>query len=196
MRCLGVEIVLLDIVPGILALTGYTGIGRPALIALRRDLACGLDRGLALWRRVMLGIYRHVVRRIFRGRRIVRICLAHVFSPADRNGSKQCMCRRAGVIFRLEAVHAWRAFAMGYTTQGIRNIALVGSAGAGKTLLLEALLLQAGAIRNKGNLQRGGTVSDFDPQEKRLQHSLDPAICRFDYNSTHINVIDTPGYPD
>ena len=85
---------------------------------------------------------------------------------------------------------------MGYTTQGIRNVALVGSAGAGKTLLSEALLLQAGAIRSKGSLQRGGTVSDFDPQEKRLQHSLDPAICGFDFNSTHINLIDTPGYPD
>ena len=85
---------------------------------------------------------------------------------------------------------------MGYTTQGIRNVALVGSAGAGKTLLAEALLLQAGAIRGKGSLQRGGTVSDFDPQEKRLQHSLDPAICGFDFNSTHINLIDTPGYPD
>ena len=85
---------------------------------------------------------------------------------------------------------------MGYTTQGIRNIALVGSAAGGKTLLLESLLLQAGAIRNKGSLQRGGTVSDFDAQEKRLQHSLDPAICCFDINSTHVNLIDTPGYPD
>ena len=85
---------------------------------------------------------------------------------------------------------------MRYTTQDIRNVALVGTAGSGKTLLLEALLLQAGAIRSKGNLQRGGTVSDFDPQEKRLQHSLDPSICSFDCDSTHINVIDTPGYPD
>jgi elongation factor G len=85
---------------------------------------------------------------------------------------------------------------MGYSTQGIRNIALVGSAAGGKTLLLESLLLQAGAIRNKGSLQRGGTVSDFDAQEKRLQHSLDPAICCFDINSTHVNLIDTPGYPD
>ena len=76
---------------------------------------------------------------------------------------------------------------MGYTTQGIRNIALVGSAGGGKTLLLESLLLQAGAIRNKGSLQRGGSVP---------QHSLDPAICCFDINSTHLNLIDTPGYPD
>ena len=84
---------------------------------------------------------------------------------------------------------------MGYSTQGIRNIALVGSAASGKTLLLESLLLQAGAIRNKGSLQRGGTVSDFDPQEKKLQHSLDPAICGFDCNSTHVNIIDTPGFP-
>ncbi|MDB6041654.1 MAG: translation elongation factor 2 [Gammaproteobacteria bacterium] len=85
---------------------------------------------------------------------------------------------------------------MGYTTQGIRNVALAGAAGAGKTLLLEALLLNAGAIRSKGSLQRGTTVSDFDPQEKRLQHSLDPALCGFDYDATHINLIDTPGYPD
>ena len=85
---------------------------------------------------------------------------------------------------------------MGYTTQGIRNVALVGTAGGGKTLLLEALLVQAGAIRTKGSLQRGTTVSDFDPQEKRLQHSLDPAICGFDYDATRINLIDTPGYPD
>ncbi len=69
---------------------------------------------------------------------------------------------------------------MGYTTSGIRNIALVGQAGAGKTSLLETLLLQAGAIRASGSLQRGTTVSDFDPQEKRLQHSLDTAICGFD----------------
>jgi elongation factor G len=93
-------------------------------------------------------------------------------------------------------VHAWERFAMGYTTQGIRNIALAGSAGAGKTLLLEALLLHAGAIRAKGSLQRGSTVSDFDPQEKRLQHSLDCAICGCDIDATHLNLIDTPGYPD
>ncbi|HTD11316.1 MAG TPA: elongation factor G [Steroidobacteraceae bacterium] len=85
---------------------------------------------------------------------------------------------------------------MGYTTSGIRNIALVGQAGAGKTSLAETLLMQAGAIRSRGSLARGTTVSDFDPQEKRLQHSLDTAICSFDVNSTHINLIDSPGYPD
>jgi elongation factor G len=85
---------------------------------------------------------------------------------------------------------------MGYTTSGIRNIALVGQAGAGKTSLLETLLLQAGAIRARGSLQRGSTVSDFDPQEKRLQHSLDTAICSLDRDGIHLNLIDTPGYPD
>ncbi|MGQ0836014.1 MAG: elongation factor G [Gammaproteobacteria bacterium] len=85
---------------------------------------------------------------------------------------------------------------MGYSTQGIRNLALVGSAGAGKTLLTEALLLQAGATRVKGSLPRGTTVSDFDAQEKRLQHSLDAAICSFDTGGTHVNLLDTPGYPD
>src|ERR1700683_3605058 len=85
---------------------------------------------------------------------------------------------------------------MGYTTSGIRNIALVGQAGAGKTSLLETLLLTAGATRTRGSLARGSTVSDFDPQEKRLQHSLDTAICSFDCEGVHINLIDTPGYAD
>jgi elongation factor G len=85
---------------------------------------------------------------------------------------------------------------MGYQTQGIRNIALGGPAGAGKTLLLESLLHHAGAIRSKGSLQRGTTVSDFDAQERRLQHSLDPVVCSVDHGSIHINLIDTPGYPD
>ncbi|HEY3784636.1 MAG TPA: elongation factor G [Steroidobacteraceae bacterium] len=85
---------------------------------------------------------------------------------------------------------------MGYTTQDIRNVALVGHAAGGKTLLLEALLLEAGITRTKGSLQRGTTVSDFDEQERRLQHSLEAAICGFDHRSTHVNILDTPGYPD
>jgi elongation factor G len=85
---------------------------------------------------------------------------------------------------------------MGYSTEDIRNVALVGQAGAGKTLLLEALLLQAGVVRSKGSVQRGSTVSDFDPQEKRLQHSIDTALCSFDSNAHHFTIIDTPGYTD
>jgi elongation factor G len=85
---------------------------------------------------------------------------------------------------------------MPYTTRDIRNIALVGQAGAGKTLLAEALLAQSGAIRAKGSLARGTTVCDFDPQEKALLHSLDAAICGFEMHGKRVNVIDTPGYPD
>src|SRR3982074_3962118 len=85
---------------------------------------------------------------------------------------------------------------MAYRAKGIRNVGLVGQAGTGKTLLLESLLLEAGAIRNRGSLLRGTTVSDCDEQERRLQHSLDTAICGFDHGSTHVNIIDTPGYPD
>jgi elongation factor G len=85
---------------------------------------------------------------------------------------------------------------MGLSTRGIRNIALAGQAGAGKTVLAEALLLQAGAIRAKGSLVRGTTVSDFDPQERRLQHSLDTTILSVDHGDARLNLIDTPGYPD
>lgn len=85
---------------------------------------------------------------------------------------------------------------MPYTTADIRNLALVGQAGAGKTLLAEALLAQSGAIRAKGSLARGTTVCDYDPQEKALLHSLDAAICGFEAQGVRVNMIDTPGYPD
>ncbi len=85
---------------------------------------------------------------------------------------------------------------MANTTADIRNIALVGHASAGKTLLAEALLLEAGAIRAKGNLARGTTVCDYDPQEKRLLHSLDSSICTFESGGQRIHMIDTPGFPD
>jgi elongation factor G len=85
---------------------------------------------------------------------------------------------------------------MPYSTSDIRNIALVGQAGAGKTLLAEALLAQSGAIKAKGSLARGTTVCDFDPQERALLHSLDAAICGFESQGRRVNMIDTPGYPD
>ena len=73
---------------------------------------------------------------------------------------------------------------MPYTTRDIRNLALVGQAGAGKTLMAEALLAQSGAIRTKGSLARGTTVCDFDPQEKAQLHSLDAAICGHEWSGT------------
>ena len=83
-----------------------------------------------------------------------------------------------------------------YSTENIRNIAITGHSGSGKTTLVEALLQGAGAINQKGSVARGTTVCDFDPQEKTHQHSLDSAIASLDYLGSHVNLIDTPGYPD
>ncbi len=83
-----------------------------------------------------------------------------------------------------------------YSTADIHNLALVGQGGAGKTLLIEALLHRAGAINTPGTIERGSTVCDFDPEEKEHQHSLASAVASFDYQGRLINLIDTPGYPD
>jgi len=81
-------------------------------------------------------------------------------------------------------------------TGDIRNLALVGHAGTGKTLLAEALLFGAGAIRAKGSLARGTTVPDHDPQARRLLHSVDATLCWLETGGARVTLIDTPGYPD
>ncbi len=83
-----------------------------------------------------------------------------------------------------------------YTTEDIRNIALVGQGGAGKTTLVEALLHKAGVIGAMGAVDKGTTVCDFDSLEKLHQHSLETTVVSMDYHGGHINLIDTPGYPD
>jgi len=85
---------------------------------------------------------------------------------------------------------------MSHRTEQIRNIALVGHAGAGKTTLCEALLQAGGTIQTAGSIERGTTVSDFDPMEKARGHSINSTITSIDHQGTHINLIDTPGYPD
>ena len=81
-------------------------------------------------------------------------------------------------------------------TSAIRTIALVGQTTAGKTSLLEALLCKAGAIGAPGSLERGTTVSDFDPMERRAQHSLNSAVVHLTHHDTRVHLIDTPGYAD
>jgi elongation factor G len=78
----------------------------------------------------------------------------------------------------------------------IRTLALVGPAAAGKTCLAEALLLKSGAIGAAGTLERGSTVSDFDPLERKMQHSLNSTVMHTAHAGTRIHFIDTPGGPD
>jgi elongation factor G len=83
-----------------------------------------------------------------------------------------------------------------YATENIRTVALVGHGAAGKTTLAEALLAQAKVIPAPGSVERGTTISDFDPLEKSLQHSLRASVLHLDTDSTRVHLIDTPGFPD
>jgi elongation factor G len=78
----------------------------------------------------------------------------------------------------------------------LRTLAMVGPATAGKTSLVEALLWKAGVIGATGSVERGSTVSDHDPLEKRAQRSLNSSLVHFRHRGVHAQVIDTPGAPD
>ncbi|NMG15161.1 elongation factor G [Aromatoleum bremense] len=78
----------------------------------------------------------------------------------------------------------------------IRNVALLGHSGGGKTTLLEALLVASGTIGAAGSIERGDTVSDFDAQEKAMGHSLATSIAHFEWAGHWVNMLDTPGLPD
>ncbi|MDQ5909638.1 MAG: elongation factor, partial [Pseudomonadota bacterium] len=67
---------------------------------------------------------------------------------------------------------------------------------AGKTTLVESILQQAGKLAAPGTVERGNTVCDIEPQEKAHQHTMDAALVNLDYDGAHINLIDTPGFPD
>ena len=75
----------------------------------------------------------------------------------------------------------------------IRNVAVVGHRGTGKTSLVEALLFQAGATNRLGTVESGSTVSDWDDDEQRRQMSLSASICHVEWQGRKINLIDTPG---
>jgi elongation factor G len=78
----------------------------------------------------------------------------------------------------------------------IRNVALVGHHGAGKTTLAEALLAATGALARRGSVEKGTTVMDFEPEEVSRQLSVSTGIASFTVNGVKVNVLDTPGYAD
>jgi elongation factor G len=83
-----------------------------------------------------------------------------------------------------------------YATDHIRNVALVGHGGSGKTSLAEALLHRSGAINRLGRVEDGTTVSDYDPEEQRRSISLSLSMAPFEWRDHKINLVDTPGYAD
>ena len=83
-----------------------------------------------------------------------------------------------------------------FPTAKIRNVALVGHGGAGKTSLAEALLFAAGAIPRLGKVEDGTTVCDFDPEEQRRGISVSLALAPFEVDGHKVNLIDAPGYAD
>jgi elongation factor G len=84
----------------------------------------------------------------------------------------------------------------GYTSKNIRNVALVGHGGSGKTTFLEAALLATGVIKRLGRVEDGNTVSDYDKMEIEKGYSINASIVPVEYNKMKINFIDTPGYFD
>lgn len=83
-----------------------------------------------------------------------------------------------------------------FASEKVRNVALVGHGGAGKTTLTEALLHRAGAINRLGRVEDGTTVSDHDPEEQRRGISLSLAVTPFEWKGHKVNLVDTPGYAD
>jgi elongation factor G len=80
-----------------------------------------------------------------------------------------------------------------YDAQSLRNVALVGHSGAGKTQLISTLLFDAGAVNRLGRVDDGTTVTDYDEEAISRKHTLSAALAYAEWNKTKINFIDTPG---
>ena len=83
-----------------------------------------------------------------------------------------------------------------FQTENIRNIALIGHGGEGKTTLTEAFLYAAGHVDRQGKVEDGSATSDFDPEETKRHISLSAAVAPVEWKNTKINLIDVPGYFD
>jgi elongation factor G len=83
-----------------------------------------------------------------------------------------------------------------YSTNQIKNIALLGNAGAGKTTLVEAMLFEGGVIDRKGDVDHKNTVSDFHQIEQENQTSMYSSVMYTEYNEKKINILDVPGADD
>ncbi len=83
-----------------------------------------------------------------------------------------------------------------YQTNEIKNIALLGSAGSGKTTLAESMLFEAGVIKRRGSVEAKNTVSDYFPVELEYGYSVFPTVFHVEWNNKKLNIIDCPGSDD
>ena len=83
-----------------------------------------------------------------------------------------------------------------YNAKNIRNIAVLGHGGEGKTTLVEALLYTTGAVDRQGKVENGTATTDYDPEEVRRQISISAALAPLEYKDTKINLVDVPGFFD
>ncbi|MFO7897990.1 MAG: elongation factor G [Planctomycetota bacterium] len=83
-----------------------------------------------------------------------------------------------------------------YSTQDIRNVALIGHADSGKTTFADTVLEVAGVVDRAGSVDDGTSVLDFDDGERERKHSIYAAVARAPWKDKQVNLIDTPGYPD
>jgi elongation factor G len=81
-----------------------------------------------------------------------------------------------------------------YDAASIRNVAVVGHGGSGKTQLVSALLFDAGMVNRLGKVDEGNTVTDYDEEEIARKHTLTASLAYAEWNKTKINLIDTPGF--
>src|SRR5690606_24572203 len=81
-----------------------------------------------------------------------------------------------------------------YDAAAIRNVALAGHAGCGKTQLVSALLFTSGMVNRLGKVDEGNTVTDYDEEEISRKHTLAASLAYAEWNKTKINLIDTPGF--
>ena len=83
-----------------------------------------------------------------------------------------------------------------YQTNEIKNIALLGSAGSGKTTLAEAMLFESGVIKRRGTIEAKNTVSDYFPVEQEYGYSVFSTVFNVEWNNKKLNIIDCPGSDD
>src|SRR5215467_5498629 len=117
-----------------------------------------------------------------------------ISAPSVTGGALSGVNERRGRVTKIDRAgrHHSRGGRMAHEPGKIRNVAVVGHRGTGKTSLVEAMLFQSGATNRLGTVEAGTTVADWDEEDKR-QMTLSATLCHIDRQGRKINLIDTPG---